>query len=115
MCLVFAHFTFELLDVPLFGLVYVTCALHTFFTPVARLFVADGSALQRGKRHRIITRQTYVECFQESDFPLRKGSCALVLSRAVFHSASCLEEDIGSCASIHLTSLNISELRLALA
>jgi hypothetical protein len=74
--------------------------------------VADLSAPQRGKRARIIKRRTYVECFQESDLPPSKGSCAL---GPVFLSASGLEEGIGGCAGIHLASLNSSELRLALA
>ena len=77
--------------------------------------MADGPAPQRGKRQRIIKWRTYIECFQESDLPPSKGSCALVPSRAVFRSASRLEGGIGSCAGIHLASLNISELRLALA
>ena len=115
MRLVFVHFTFELLDVLLFGLVYVTWALHNFFVRIARLFVADGSAPQRGKGHRIITRRTYVECFQGSDLPLSKGSNARAPSRAVFRSASGLEEGIGSCAGIHIARLSINEHRLALA
>ena len=77
--------------------------------------MADGPAPQRGKRQRIIKRRTYVECCQESDLPPSKGSCALVPSRAVFRSVSGLEGGIGSCAGIHLASLNSSELRLALA
>ena len=115
MRLVPAHLTFELLDVLLFGLVYVTWALHNFFAGVARLFVADGLAPQRGKGHQIIKRQTYVEFFQESDLPLSKGSNARGPSRAIFHSASGLEEGIRSCVGIHLASLSINEHRLALA
>ncbi len=55
------------------------------------------------------------EWFQESDLLFSKGSNVLGLSRMVSHSATGLEEGIGSCAGIHLTSLNISKLHLTLA
>jgi hypothetical protein len=109
MCLIPAHLTFGLLDVLLFGLVYVTWVLHNFFAHIAHLFVADGSAPQRGKGHRITKQQTYIECFQESNLPLSKGSNARGLSRAVFCSTSGLEEGIHSCVGIHLASFSINE------
>ena len=79
------------------------------------LFVADGLAPQRGKGHQITKQQTYIECFQESDLLLSKGSNARGPSRAIFHSTSGLEEGIHSCAGIHLASLSINEHHLALA
>jgi len=92
----------------LFGLVYVTWALHNFFARVARLVVADRSVSQRGQRRQTIKGGTYVECFQNSDFPL--SPC-----RAVLRSASSLEEDVASCAGTHLVRLFVSKLRLTLA
>jgi hypothetical protein len=53
--------------------------------------------------------------FQKSEFPLSERSCALGPSRADLRGAGGLEEGIGSCAGIHLASLNIGELSLALA
>jgi hypothetical protein len=115
MCLVLAHQSFELLDVLLFGLGYVTWALHSFFARVARLVVADGSVSQREKRRQTIKGGAYVECFRKSDFLHSECGSALGPRRAVLRSASGLEEGVASCAGIHLASLSTSEHRRALA
>jgi hypothetical protein len=98
-----------------FGLVYVTWALHGFFARVAHLVVADGSISKRGKRLQTIKGGTDVERFQKSDFPLGGRSSALGSRRVVLDSSSGLEEGIGSCAGIHLSRLCISKLSLTLA
>jgi hypothetical protein len=83
---VYMRLVLALLDMLLFGLVYVTWDLRGFFAWEARLFVANRSTSQKGESHRIIKRQTYVGCFQEPDISLSEGSNALGPLRTALHS-----------------------------
>ena len=60
----YMHLVLAQLDVLFFGLLYVTLVQLRLFACVAHLFVANRSASQKGKNHRIIKRRTHVNCFK---------------------------------------------------
>ena len=114
-CLECAHMRLVLaqLDVPFFGLVYITWALLTLFACAAHLFVANRSASQKRMNHRIIKRRTYVNWFKN---PTSRSVSTVVPSVLVTRSSAAEpEEGISSCAGIHLVWRCVSQLCLALA